>query len=115
MHKFIIFISVLFIATSSFFCTIRKSNSDDQNLQVLQEKTFQINQVKSLKLDASSGNIEISTWDKNEVFIKIWGNSKAREKVSFAFNNDESGIVINAKTKNNFLGSTLCSIILQMH
>ena len=88
MKKLFLFIFVPFITATSFSCTMHHSNSDEQNLQVLQEKTFLINQGKTLKLDASSGNIEISTWDKNEVYIKISGNNRAKDKVEFKFHND---------------------------
>jgi hypothetical protein len=104
MNKMFLFASVIFMATTSFSCTMDNSYSDDQNLQVLQEKTFQINQGKTLKLDASSGNIEISTWDKNEVYIKISGNTRAKEKTEFTFHNDENKVDVTAKTKSSFFG-----------
>lgn len=104
MNKMLLFASVIFMATTSFSCTMENSYSDDQNLQVLQEKTFQINQGKTLKLDASSGNIEISTWDKNEVYVKISGNNRAKEKTEFTFSNDENMVEITAKTKSSFFG-----------
>jgi hypothetical protein len=104
MNKMFLFALITIMAATSFSCTIDCSNSDDQNLQVLQEKTFQINQGKTLKLDASSGNIEISTWDKNEVNVKISGNNRAKEKTSFTFNNDENKVEVTAKTKSSFFG-----------
>jgi hypothetical protein len=104
MNKMLLLGLVIILATTSFSCTIDYSYSDDQNLQVLQEKTFQINQGKTLKLDASSGNIEISTWDKNEVYVKISGNERAKEKVEFTFNNDENKVEVTAKTKHSFFG-----------
>jgi DUF4097 and DUF4098 domain-containing protein YvlB len=105
MNKMLLFASIIFMAATSFSCTVNSSSySDDQNLLVLQEKTFQINQGKILKLDASSGNIEISAWDKNEVYIKISGNSRAKEKTEFTFNNDENQVEVTAKSKSNFFG-----------
>jgi hypothetical protein len=104
MNKLLLFASVIFMATSSFSCTMDNSYFDDQNLQVLQEKTFQINQGKTLKLDASSGNIEISTWDKNEVYIKILGNDRAKEKTKFKFHNDENTVEVTTKIKDSFFG-----------
>ena len=104
MNKMLLFASVIFMATTSFSCTMDHSYSDDQNLQVLQEKTFQINQGKTLKVDASSGNIEISTWDKNEVYMKISGNNRAKDKVEFVFHNDENKVDVTAKTRNSFFG-----------
>ena len=104
MKKLFLFIFVPFITATSFSCTMHHSNSDEQNLQVLQEKTFLINQGKTLKLDASSGNIEISTWDKNEVYIKISGNNRAKDKVEFKFHNDENIVDVSARTKGGFFG-----------
>ena len=104
MNKILLFASVIIMAASSFSCTMDNSYSDDQNLQVLQEKTFQINQGKTLKLDASSGNIEISTWEKNEVYVKISGNNHAKEKAEFTFHNDENKVEVIAKTKSSFFG-----------
>ena len=104
MNKMLLFALVIIMATTSFSCTMDNPFSDDQNLQVLQEKTFQINQGKTLKLDASSGNIEISAWDKNEVYVKISGNDRAKEKVDFTFNNDENKVEVTAKNKNSFFG-----------
>jgi DUF4097 and DUF4098 domain-containing protein YvlB len=104
MIKMFLFASVTFMAATLISCTMNSSYSNDQNLQVLQEKTFQINQGKTLKLDASSGNIEISTWDKNEVYIKISGNNRAKEKTEFTFHNDEDRVDITAKSKSSFFG-----------
>ena len=104
MKKMFLFASLIFMAASSFSCTMDDLNFDDQNLQVLQEKTFQINQGKTIKLDASSGNIEISTWDKNEVYVKISGNNRAKEKTEFIFHNDENKVEVTAKSKSSFFG-----------
>jgi DUF4097 and DUF4098 domain-containing protein YvlB len=104
MNKMLLFASLIIMAATSFSCTMDNSYSDDQNLQVLQEKTFQINQGKTLKVDASSGNIEISTWDKNEVYVKISGNNRAKEKVEFTFHNDENRVDVTAKTRGSFFG-----------
>ena len=104
MNKMLLFASLIIMAATSFSCTMDNSYSDDQNLQVLQEKTFQINQGKTLKVDASSGNIEISSWDKNEVYVKISGNNRAKEKVEFTFQNDENRVDVIAKSKSSFFG-----------
>src|ERR1035437_10823367 len=104
MDKMLLFASLIFMATTSFSCTMDNSYSDDQNLQVLQEKTFQINQGKTLKLETSSGNIEISAWEKNEVYVKISGNNHAKEKAEFTFHNDENKVEVIAKAKSSFFG-----------
>lgn len=104
MNKMALFITVIFMAAFSLSCARNDSFFGDENLQVLHEKTFQISPGKTLKVNTSSGNIEIITWDKNEVYARILGNERAMKKVEFTFNNDENIVEITAKTKNSFLG-----------
>ena len=49
MNKMLLFASVISIATCLSSCTMDNSYFDDQNLQELQAKTFQINQGKTLR------------------------------------------------------------------
>lgn len=75
-----------------------------RDLKVLKEKTFQISPGKDLKVDASSGDVIISSWDKNEVYIKILGNEKAEDKMKFNFYNDENKVEVIAKREGWFTG-----------
>src|SRR3989339_831353 len=69
----------------------------DEKLKVLHDKTFPILPGNDFKLDASSGDIIISSWNRNEVRVKILGNDKAKEKVEFSFNDSEDRIEVEAK------------------
>ena len=62
-----------------------------KELRVLYEKTYHISPGKELKVEASVGDVMISTWDKDEVYIKVLGNQKAQDDVDFSFdaNNGE--------------------------
>lgn len=66
-------------------------------LKVLHEKSFPTSQGKQLKVEVSSGDVYISTWDKNEVYIKISGNRKAEEKMHFSFENRDGNVELYAK------------------
>jgi DUF4097 and DUF4098 domain-containing protein YvlB len=85
----------LFLVSSSYSCA--KSEYTDEKLKVIHDKTFPISPGNDFKLDASSGDVMISSWDKNEVHVKILGNDKAKEKVEFNFNESEQMIEVEAK------------------
>ncbi len=65
--------------------------------RVIHEKTFKTEFGKNLKLNTSSGDVYVSTWDKPEVYVKISGNRKAKDKINFKFQNDDEGVEITAK------------------
>ncbi|HEY6436605.1 MAG TPA: hypothetical protein VIY47_08445, partial [Ignavibacteriaceae bacterium] len=60
----------------------------DDDLQLIQEKTFSISPGKKLLVDLSSGDVKVTYWDKSEVHIKIFGNEKAFDKMNFTLNGD---------------------------
>jgi Fe-S cluster biogenesis protein NfuA len=104
MSKKALLIVSIIISAFTFSCARNHTYFGDDNLPVLQEKTFQISPGKALELSTSGGNVEITTWDKNEVYVKIYGNDRAKSKVEFTFNNNEDRVEVIAKTKNSFLG-----------
>ena len=77
------------------------SEYKDEKLKVIHDKSFPISPGNDFKLDASSGDVIISGWDKNEVHVKILGNDKAKEKVKFNFNESSS---IGLKLRQNTVG-----------
>lgn len=82
-----------------FLCTLvyPKTNTADEKLKVIHDKTFSLLPGSNLILDASSGDVIISSWDKNEVNIKILGNDQAKEKVNIIFKESKEGIKVQAK------------------
>ena len=104
MNKMALFLLAITLSAFTFSCARNHTYFSDDNLPVLQEKTFQISPGKALELSTSGGNVEISTWDKNEVYVKIYGNERAKQKVEFTFNNNEERVEVTAKTKNSFFG-----------
>ena len=74
----------------------------DQDLDVIKEKTFNIEPGKELRLKASSGDVFVTTWDKPEVYVKIYGNERAERKVEFTFNSTEEYVEIITEDDNNF-------------
>src|SRR3989304_3621853 len=72
------------------------------NLKVLHEKSYHIAPGKELKLETSTGDIMISSWDMDEVYIKVLGNEKAEDKMSFDFNANENVVEVIAKKEGSF-------------
>ena len=56
-----------------------------------------------------AGGIEISTWDKNEVNVKVYGNDEAEEKIIFSAEETSSGVKVEGKQKDskNFKNLTI--------
>lgn len=92
---FALFFTFFLFVSSSYSCA--ESEYKDEKLKVIHDKTFSISPGNDFKLDASSGDIVISSWNKNEVHVKILGNDNAKEKVEFNFNESEDMIEVEAK------------------
>jgi hypothetical protein len=80
--------------------------SSDNDLKVLHERTFKIEPGKRLKLSGSSGDVMVTAWDKSEVYIKVLGNDRAKEKVDFKFEGGKDLIEIIAKREGFFLSGS---------
>lgn len=94
MHLAILLFLLMF-AASSYSCA--DSKYAEEKLKVIHDKTFPISAGNDFKLETSLGDVIISSWDKNEVRVKILGNSKAKEKVEFNFTDSDQMIEVEAK------------------
>lgn len=110
MKKSILILFCYILMFSSFACVHISNDLEDDNLIVLHEKTFPIAQDKLFKITTTSGAIEITSWDKDEVYIKVSGNKKAQEKVDFTFNNDNEEIEVTAKKKGSFFNFSFSNV-----
>jgi hypothetical protein len=97
----LLILSFLILSTAAAGCRCETYNFGDGDLKTLHEKTFPISPGKELKLDASMGDVMISGWDKDEVYIKVFGNEKAEDKMEFEFNANENLVEVIAKKKDS--------------
>lgn len=105
MKKFVLSTIILFtilLSGSLTACHIEINSDSNGDLQTIQEKSFPIQPGKDLKVEASSGDVTVTTWDKSEVYIKILGNEKARDKMEFKFNNNDDEVSVIAKRESFF-------------
>ncbi len=83
------------------------TSADDARL--LFEKTISTESGKELITSLVAGGIEISTWDKNEVNVKVYGNDEAEEKIIFSAEETSTGVKVEGKQKDskNFRNLTI--------
>jgi len=100
----VIIILAVFICTTGFSCDYNDHEyfKDNSTLNTLHEKTFKTQSGKMIELNASMADVNISSWNKNEVYIKVLGNSKAANKLDFYFNEENGNITVNAEKKGVF-------------
>ncbi len=72
--------------------------------KLLLEKSFQVNAGEKLGVEAVAADIWVSTWSKNEVAVRIYGNENALEKVDISVDKISSGVMIEIE-KKSFLKS----------
>lgn len=90
--KKLIIICVLFISTLI--------NAED--LKLIVEKSFNVNSGEKLYLKGEGGgDVEVTAWDKNEVEVKIYGNSKAERKIDFKVEKKEKEVYVKGEKKGS--------------
>ena len=73
----------------------------DDDLQLIKEKSFNISSGKNLLVEISSGDVKVTYWDKSEVYIKIFGNENAMEKMNFTMEGNEDHVKVIGKRKSS--------------
>lgn len=77
--------------------------------ETIHHKSFNISSGKDLILNTESGDVLITPWEKQEVEVKITGNERARERMTFDFIANENKVEI--KGKKSGIGWNLFSSI----
>jgi DUF4097 and DUF4098 domain-containing protein YvlB len=77
-------------------CGSMHIHSDD-DLQLIKEKTFGILPGKNLLVDISSGDVKVTYWDKEEVYVKILGDEDAMEKMDFTLEGNDEEVKVTGK------------------
>ncbi len=104
------FLWILIIALISL---ILASNAFAGGLKVIHEKTFNVKPGEKLELDAYCGDIVINTWDKNELYVKVFGNNRAEDNIDFEFVKTSSGVRITAEREGSIFFNWFSSINLR--
>ena len=57
------------------------SLSSAEELKLLREKSFSAKDWDNVYVNASGADIKVESWDKQETYVKIFGNRRAEEKL----------------------------------
>lgn len=91
------FLGIVLLTIVSFLFYSNIFGADVDRLGVIHEKTFKVKDGQRLELYASMGDVKISTWDKDELYVKVSGSSKVEKKFEFTFEETSYGVKIEAK------------------
>ena len=93
---------LLWIIIIALLSLIFYANAFAKGMGVLHEKTFNVNPGETLWLDSDCGDVNLSTWDKDELYVKIYGNSRTEEYIEFSFEQKSDGVEIIADKHGSF-------------
>jgi DUF4097 and DUF4098 domain-containing protein YvlB len=102
LNTFLLFAIIIAATSTLSACRVEMGSDFGGDLETIHEKTFTIQPGKDLNVETSSGDVTVTTWDKSEVYIKVLGNDKARDKVDFTFKNDDDEVSVTAKREGSF-------------
>ncbi|MEW6193704.1 MAG: DUF4097 family beta strand repeat-containing protein [Bacteroidota bacterium] len=74
-------------------------------IKLIKEKSIPAKSGDNLYVDASGADVKVFSWDKNEVYIKIYGNERAKDKMEFRIENVDGGVKVIAKKKDSWFFS----------
>ncbi|MFC2135857.1 DUF4097 domain-containing protein [Bacteroidota bacterium] len=101
---------LLWILIIALVSLIFYSNLFAGGIRLLHEKSFDVNPGEILELEAESGDVILTTWDNNEVYVKVYGNSKAEDYIDFYFERTSEGVKILAEKEGGSFFNWFTSI-----
>jgi Toastrack DUF4097 len=84
-----------------------------KDLELIKEKSFNVQPGQLLSVKTDVGDIIIKTWNNNEVLVKIYGDRSAKAKMEFSFDQTENSIVVIGEKEGGNLFSWFSRIDLK--
>lgn len=81
---------------------VTTSLSFADNLKLIREKSFQMKDWQTVYVNASGADVKVESWDKQEVYVKIFGNSRAEDKMKFDIYQEGDAVKVIAKKRGSF-------------
>jgi DUF4097 and DUF4098 domain-containing protein YvlB len=91
---------ILTMTAFLFFSFQTPRAGGDNDLKLLLEKSVPAETGQKLRVDVVAGNVKVTSWDKNEVYVKVYGNDEAEENLDFEISPDASGVKVEALKKS---------------
>ncbi|MFH2030486.1 MAG: DUF4097 family beta strand repeat-containing protein [Bacteroidota bacterium] len=85
-----------------------------EDLRLIKEETFSVSSGQELLVDAGLGDVEINSWDKNEVNVKILGNRKAEDKLKFFVEQTLSGVSVKVEKEGKLFSNWFSNLKLRI-
>jgi DUF4097 and DUF4098 domain-containing protein YvlB len=93
LHSLLIMFFVLAFSISALF---------SQETNIIKEISYPTEKGYTLTISTIAGTIDVKTWDKNEVEVKVTGNSTAEDMMNIDIFNTPTGIKIDGQKKSDF-------------
>lgn len=93
--------SFLFFLAFTFTACGNAQISSNDDLQLIKEQTFNTSPGKNISIDLSSGDVMVTYWNKSEVYIKIFGDEDALEKMEFTLEGSEDLVKVIGERKSS--------------
>ena len=77
---------------------------------IIAEKNFEVKSGEILKVDAEGADINVWSWDKNTVEVKVYGNRKAEDKLEIEIEQTSDGVEVNIEKRGGFFSGWFSSI-----
>ena len=90
------------IITVLFLIGITSSLSFADELRPIREKSFQMKDWQNVYVNASGADVKVESWDKQEVYVKIFANRRAEEKMKFDVHQEGEVVKVIVKRKGSF-------------
>ncbi|MBA4407027.1 hypothetical protein C0389_07125 [bacterium] len=71
-------------------------------LRLIREKSFQMKDWQNVYVNASGADVKVESWDKQEVYVKIFSNRRAEEKMTFNVYQENEVVKVIVKRKGSF-------------
>ncbi|MEE9431690.1 MAG: DUF4097 family beta strand repeat-containing protein [Melioribacteraceae bacterium] len=95
-------LKLLFIIVLLFTFVINE-NIFAKELKQIIERTFSVSSNELLELKTDAGDVSVSTWNKDEISVKVFGNKNAEKKFEFTFDETDFGLrVVGEKRGSGF-------------
>ncbi len=75
---------------------------DNSHYSIIEERTFNTTPGKNFNLEASFGDVIISTSNEPQVLIKVLGNERTKKRITFKYENSDEGVSVVAKRKDGW-------------
>lgn len=86
------------------FCLLGLASSTTfaDELRLIREKSFQMKDWQNVYVNASGADVKVESWDKQEVYVKIFSNRRAEEKMTFNVYQENEVVKVIVKRKGSF-------------